>query len=69
MTPANGLNDIVTVYINGTAPNGIETIEYSEMRIGQSSVYDLMGRRVATSGKTAMKPGIYIIDGKKRIVR
>lgn len=42
----------------------VETIQNSNSRI-QNEVYDLSGRRITG----APKPGLYIIDGRKRVIR
>ena len=46
-------------------PNG----QPSVVRPGSSSVYDLSGRRIRSSASDRLKPGIYIIDGHKSVVR
>lgn len=51
-------------YFTEKAPSGVETI--SANHLGHSAIYDLGGRR-----HTSLRPrqkGIYIIEGKKRIV-
>ena len=69
VTPANGLNNTVNVYISGTAPSGIETIQNGELRMNDAAVYDLSGRRVANDVNSSLKSGLYIVDGKKYIVK
>jgi len=63
--PSNGLNNTVAVNISGTAPSGIETIQNSELRIEDASVYDLSGRRVANPNQS----GIYVTKGKKVVIK
>ncbi len=46
-------------------PDGI--VEPAMRFVRDRYMYDLQGRRL--DGKTTLKPGVYIIDGKKRLVR
>jgi rhamnogalacturonan endolyase len=64
VTPANGLNDVVTVYISGTVTDGIEEIVNSQSS-NSKYTYDLQGRKVAK----VSKEGIYIQQGKKVIIK
>jgi hypothetical protein len=46
----------------------------SEERIVNSEVYDLQGRKVNhsslfTSGKATLKKGLYILNGKKQVIK
>lgn len=45
-------------------PNGIETIQNSQFKIQNNSIYNLAGQRVSKPAK-----GLYIIDGKKMLKR
>ena len=74
VTPANGLNNTVTVYVNGTAPSGIEEIENGKLNMENASVYDLQGRKVSKSPifnvhSSMLKQGVYILQGKKVVVK
>ncbi|MDO4993530.1 MAG: glycoside hydrolase family 88 protein [Bacteroidales bacterium] len=54
-------------------PTGIATAEHQATGTGGSEVFDLQGRRVAISarpeGIKSLSPGIYIVGGKKVLVR
>ena len=63
IAPSNGINNTVMVYISGTAPSGIEEIENGRLKIENTSVYDLQGRKI----EKICKQGIYIQNGKKII--
>lgn len=84
-TPVNGFRTWVEVsknngelplrfYINGieedlTLPTAIDaTFMYSEQRRMNNGVFDLQGRRVAIGQQPTAK-GVYIINGKKTIIR
>jgi len=64
VNPSNGLHNSVTVYINGEAPNGIETIDNGE-RIMDNAIYDLQGRKINAINMR----GIYIKNGKKYVIK
>lgn len=63
--PSNGLNNTVTVYVNGTAPSGIEEIEIGKSEVENSSIYDLSGRRVLTPARS----GFYVTKGKTVVIK
>ena len=47
-------------------PDGIETVHSSQSIVHSHETYDLLGRRVTHS---QLKPGIYIVGGKKVVVK
>lgn len=49
-------------------PTGIETITTAPAEQAQKEVYDLNGRRIGTTGSRLSK-GIYIVGGKKHVVK
>ena len=49
-------------------PTGIETITTAPAEKAQKEVYDLNGRRIGTTGSRLSK-GIYIVGGKKHVVK
>ncbi|MDO4994049.1 MAG: tyrosine-protein phosphatase [Bacteroidales bacterium] len=51
------------IFFNGETPTGIEDVQSTKNNV-QSTIYDLSGRRVAQPTK-----GLYIIDGKKVLMR
>lgn len=62
--------------LENTVATGVEDIENETMRNGENekSVYDLSGRKVDTNSQCIMhnlqlKKGIYIVNGKKTIVK
>ena len=57
---ANG-GQIIDVILSVTAPEGIENIENAEVK----AIYDLTGRKI----ETITKAGIYIVNGKKVLVK
>jgi hypothetical protein len=40
-----------------------------KVRSNDKAVYDLQGRRVAAGDPSTLKKGIYIIGGKKKVVK
>ena len=69
----NKWNSPTEVRIRFTEPDGIETIETAELVPTDNApraVYDLGGRPVRAAGKNnALPKGIYIVDGKKVVVK
>lgn len=49
-------------------PSGIMNIE-DDKSITDNAIYDLQGRKLPLSDSHQLKPGVYIINGKKTIVR
>ena len=49
-------------------PVGIEYIQTQENKTSQEGIYDLMGRKLSDSTKKLSK-GLYIINGKKMLVK
>ena len=73
------LNNYASIVLNfnidATIENGIEDVESDASGLRNNerqAVYDLAGRRVGSSStlqRSSMKPGIYIVGGKKVIIR
>jgi uncharacterized cupredoxin-like copper-binding protein len=64
-------SEVVSMRIEKRMIDGIEQIENGELRIENEAVYDLSGRQVSTlsSPLSTLPKGIYIVRGKKFIVR
>lgn len=60
------LNDEITLTYKGTAPTGIQNINVDKN--GCDAVYTIGGVKVKGS-KDTLRPGIYIMNGKKMIVK
>ena len=68
VTPANGLDNTVTVYINEEAPSGIQEMEETasnKVLRTDNIIYDLSGRRL----NNANTHGVYIKNGNKYVIR
>ncbi len=52
-------------------PDGIREVEHSSTQRQHSGIYDLQGRKVSEQHTDASKlaPGIYVVNGKKRVIR
>ena len=57
---------IFHIYIGGV-PTDIEAVSDHERSRANNSVYDLTGRRF--SGSSHLSPGIYVIDGRKVLIK
>ena len=65
--PKNYLEVVLkTKPFNIIDPTGIETITSSQTMADDGVIYDLSGRKMASS---QLKPGIYVINGKKVVIR
>ena len=53
----------------GDSTAGMPQIENSANTMGRPAIYDLQGRKVGTYPSSSLKKGIYIVDGKKIIVK
>ena len=53
----------------GRVPAGISQVEKTEMNTGNLPVFDLQGRLVGMSQSAALKKGLYIVGGKKVVVK
>jgi hypothetical protein len=64
-------SEVVSMRIKKRMIDGIEQIENGELKIENEAVYDLSGRQVSTlsSPLSTLPKGIYIVRGKKFIVR
>lgn len=60
--------DLASCLFTLTQTTGIDTVEWGKTDAGD--VYSLDGRRVSTNGDlSGLRPGLYIVGGKKRAVR
>ncbi|MCR5152103.1 MAG: hypothetical protein K6A98_02980 [Prevotella sp.] len=72
---SNGVRFMLNFGDENTENTGIISIENSKLKIenGSGAVYDLQGRRVASSifnlQSSMLKKGVYIINGKKRVIK
>ena len=53
----------------GSVPTGISKVENTEMETDNLPVYDLQGRLVGTSQSKTLKKGLYIVGGKKVVIK
>ena len=51
-------------YLGTTAPDAIQDVEATPVRLGDSNVYDLSGRRISRPAR-----GLYIVDGHKVLIK
>ena len=56
------------IYVVKSIPDGIEVIKASEAKAKQLGVYSLSGQRLGDSTEGLQK-GIYIVDGRKTVVK
>lgn len=60
-------------YVNGTlrivSPTGITGVYATPVDNGKVAVYDIQGRLVSTGGTRNLQRGVYIINGKKLVIR
>ena len=54
-----------------TLPDGIREVSHSSTQPQHTGIYDLQGRKVGKQSTDAsqLAPGVYIINGKKRVIR
>lgn len=73
LTVPTGGNNAKQITLNDFETDGINTIDYStispfdNLQSGNSAIYDLLGRKVTQ--RSTMSKGIYIINGKKILVK
>lgn len=67
-TPSGSSGARVALTFSDEEPDGVRETEH-ERASSDASVFDLQGRRVATSQPTSLKKGLYIINGKKVVLR
>lgn len=53
----------------GGEANGIQSVENGKLTINNNVVYDMQGRVVSSSGMKALPKGIYIMNGKKFVIK
>lgn len=58
--------ELTTVPINVSDPTGIQQIENGELETENAAIYDIQGRKV---GQERLTKGIYIVNGKKVVVK
>ena len=68
-TPSGSSGARVALTFSDEEPDGISEKIVYERASSDASVFDLQGRRVATSQPTSLKKGLYIINGKKVVLR
>ena len=56
----------VTEYVEPPIPTGISSLDHTADR---ATVFDLQGRRVGTTQNVQCRKGVYIVNGKKIVVR
>ena len=71
--PADGDNARQMLAIDGGEASGIESIENGKLRM-ENSVYNMQGQRVGQSSifnsqSSILKKGLYIVNGKKMIIK
>ena len=67
-TPEAATEKALTIVLDSKpVPTGIESLTSSPKGEGSRYVYDLQGRKIANS--TMLTPGIYIVNGKKIVIR
>lgn len=59
-----GKSTTVKVY----AATGIAEVKADEEDLSNAEIYDLLGKRVSLPASGMLRPGIYIINGKKRVI-
>lgn len=73
LTVPTGGNNAKQITLSDFETDGINTIDYStispfdNLQSGNSAIYDLLGRKVTQ--RSTMSKGIYIINGKKILVK
>jgi CRISPR/Cas system-associated endoribonuclease Cas2 len=68
-TPSGSSGARVALTFSDEEPDGISEKIVYERASSDASVYDLQGRRIATSQPTNLKRGLYIVNGKKVVLR
>lgn len=53
---------------NSNTPDNIERVEPSLAGV-RSTVYDLQGRKITNASGSQLRPGLYIVNGKKLLIR
>ncbi len=70
--PASGLPALMLLFPMGDSQTGVEQIQSSPLGANQDEVYSLGGKnlsRNSSSGLNNLKKGLYIVGGKKTLVR
>ncbi len=68
-----GMATIQAMSFTSTGINTIDNLTADDSRTGKKGCYDLSGRRLSTEGideyQNSLKPGLYIIDGRKVVIK
>lgn len=68
-TTSTAMSDIKRMFFSTPGAVGIEGVQSDGITAQPGQVYDLTGRRINISMTSELKQGIYIIDGKKVMVK